>query len=57
MTRKDFVMIADVIRFLPLPLATRDIVALEFAEELATTNPRFDKERFVKACTLPQKGD
>lgn len=28
----------------------RPVVARRFAEELATTNPRFDRERFLAAC-------
>ena len=63
MTRKDFNLIAETIRQLPsfdLPPinswgqhfdAVRfDALCNRFAEALATTNPRFDKDRFVAAC-------
>ena len=63
MTRKDFNLIAQTIRQLPsfdLPPmdswgqhfdAVRfDALCNRFAEALATTNARFDKDRFVAAC-------
>ena len=54
MTRKDFQLIADVLRahqdggdkdYIIRGLATC------FAIELAKTNPRFNKELFIKACS------
>lgn len=54
MSRKDFEMIARVLREttggpdMPEPL--RDHIARTFADELAATNPRFDRARFLKAC-------
>jgi len=63
MTRKDFNLIAETIRLLPsFELGTDLERALEsevvrfgalchrFAEALATTNPRFNKDRFIAAC-------
>jgi hypothetical protein len=54
MTRKDFQLIADTLRNASevvdeLALST---LADMFAEQLATTNPNFDKARFVKACEV-----
>jgi hypothetical protein len=57
MSRKDFVLIAEVIRLLLLTETTEvphtvrhsDIVA-RFAEALAKTNSKFDRARFEKAC-------
>jgi hypothetical protein len=57
MTRKDFVLIAETIKQLPsfdVP-ADSDVVRFSalvarFADALATTNPRFNRARFEKAC-------
>lgn len=57
MTRKDFVLITNTIKQLPsfeVP-ADRDVVRFsalvaQLADALATTNPRFNRERFEKAC-------
>jgi hypothetical protein len=57
MTRKDFQLIADVLK----PWITRDgtpgvedalcaSIARDFADKLASTNPNFDRERFLRAC-------
>jgi len=57
MTRKDFQLIADVIK----PWVTRDgtpgvedalcaSIARDFADRLASTNPNFDRARFLAAC-------
>jgi hypothetical protein len=63
MTRKDFCLIAETIRLLPSfeayqrdgKLNSTDVVNFSaicrrFAEALATTNPRFDTDRFINAC-------
>jgi hypothetical protein len=52
MTRKDFKLIAATIKSLPLTVPHTAVVAVTnaFAEALVTTNPRFDKERFIEAC-------
>ena len=52
MTRKDFELIAKVVAN---TLATttehgRQCLALDFANALKATNPRFNMTRFVKAC-------
>ena len=52
MTRKDFELIAKAIRDqrdqpVPDPL---DALAYRLASALFNTNPRFDRERFLKAC-------
>jgi hypothetical protein len=58
-TRKDFVLIADVLRIAGkranIPGAIPDMVRLsmlanDMASELARTNGAFDRERFLKAC-------
>ena len=54
MTRRDFELIARVLREttngpdMPEPL--REHIARTFANELAGTNPRFDRVRFLRAC-------
>lgn len=63
MTRKDFNLIAETIRLLPsfetrqedgmrypCDVVNFDAVCRRFAEALATTNPRFNKDRFIAAC-------
>jgi len=53
MTRKDFQLIADVLKASSTSPMNRVVVqelAVTFASELAKTNPRFNKERFVNAC-------
>jgi hypothetical protein len=57
MTRKNFILIAETIKLLPsvdVP-ADNDVVRFSaivsrFADALATTNPRFNRERFENAC-------
>lgn len=50
MSRKDFKLIAATIKALDLGDSTDMYVATMFAEALATTNPRFNKTRFIEAC-------
>jgi hypothetical protein len=54
MTRRDFNLIASVIRDVdenaPLDEATLAYVVQAFVAALATTNPRFDRARFERAC-------
>lgn len=54
MTRRDFEVIADVIKGMPgdevLDKAT---VALAFAKRLKLINPSFKTELFFKACGVP----
>ena len=49
MTKKHFVMVAHVVSNID-DIDTRREVALNFASEFQKENPRFDIERFVKAC-------
>lgn len=49
MTRKHFVMIAQVVSAID-NMDTRREVALNFSSEFQKENPRFDIERFMKAC-------
>jgi hypothetical protein len=52
MTRKDFELIASVIRNTDevADSQTRDALAEMFADKLAGTNDRFNRETFLKAC-------
>ena len=59
MTRKDFELVAAVLAGLPFegdsagPVATAaqiDGIAQRFADALATTNPAFDRAKFLSAC-------
>jgi hypothetical protein len=53
MTRKDFQLIADVLKAHQDGSDADHIVrglAVSFAIELAKTNSRFNKERFINAC-------
>jgi hypothetical protein len=49
MTRKDFELIAQVLSEVS-DLPYRQQIAKNFADKLANTNPRFDRERFLAAC-------
>lgn len=55
MTRRDFQLIADAVNAaqygVPFFQGVR-AVAHELADRLATTNPHFDRERFLAACKL-----
>ena len=59
MTKKDFQLIAATLAnptFAVFPLSTkernfRDALAVDFANMLATTNPRFKRELFIQAAT------
>lgn len=55
MTRKDFVLIAETVRFLTVSPATRALIAADFGNALRGTNPNFDKERFIDAATKPTR--
>jgi hypothetical protein len=51
MTRKDFELIAQVIASSEYYSADyRNNLAREMAEALATTNPAFNEDKFLKAC-------
>lgn len=49
MEHRHFATVATIIRGIP-DNKTRSMVALRFAIELETTNPRFDRRRFLAAC-------
>jgi len=54
MTKKDFQLIANVLKAHQDGSDADHVVhglAMSFAIELAKTNPRFNVQRFVKACT------
>lgn len=57
MTKKDYELIAATISGFRPPIysddgsgATRRYMAQQFADALATTSPKFDRERFLRAC-------
>ena len=59
MSRKDFQLIAETLRTLPSfttinpacsDVVRFDVLVNQFADALRSTNPRFDRERFVSAC-------
>lgn len=50
MSKKDFELIARILRGLPVDCYGTEQVAERFAEELQRTNPRFDAARFLTAC-------
>jgi hypothetical protein len=57
MTRKDFVVISNVLRDARVSgdpsaadLALLDDLCKHFAQELSFTNPNFDRGRFLTAC-------
>jgi hypothetical protein len=61
MSRKDFVLLAQTIRELPSFETTQDAdvvrfaaIVERFASALASTNPRFDRQRFMAACNGKQ---
>lgn len=49
MTRKDFEMIASVVRII-LNKSQRAKTACDFVEQLTKLNPRFDVSKFLRAC-------
>ncbi len=51
MTRKDFQMIADIIKLHGTNPAAK-AMALDFSIAFQEVNPRFDKVRFLNACGL-----
>lgn len=59
MTKKDFELIAEVIATLPESISYNDQeqVAAAFADRLATTNPRFDRDRFMDAAMSIDEDD
>ncbi len=68
MTRQDFVLIATTLRNTreeysaerigiaaePVATATLNALATNMARALATTNPNFDRQRFLVACGCSQ---
>jgi hypothetical protein len=58
MSKAHFELIARVLARHAGPLYTEGhftlrVMARDFADELARTNPAFDRERFLKACGVP----
>ena len=57
MTRKDYELITQVIRDISENGGAANVEALAYrlGQALAATNPRFDMERFMKACGAPPR--
>jgi hypothetical protein len=55
MTRKDFQMIADIVKMYGTS-PTAKAMALDFAQAFMRVNPRFDNKRFLDACGLSGMG-
>jgi len=54
MTKKDFQLIADVLKAhgtSPMNRCVVQDIVVSFANELAKTNPRFNAQLFINACT------
>lgn len=51
MTRKDYELIAEILRKSPVSQEARQLVAEEFSDHLWLENSKFDQERFVAAAT------
>lgn len=52
-TRKDFQMVADLLKDNP-DMADRTAKAKDYCNKFKAMNPRFDKERFMKACGVEE---
>lgn len=50
MTRRDFELIANILRFPPLDNKQRTKMAHEIAEALSKSYPAFNSNKFLKAC-------
>lgn len=50
MTKKDHILIAEVLYNLPVSWETTKLLANNFARKLKKENPRFNKRLFIKAC-------
>jgi hypothetical protein len=51
MTKRDFELIAEVISSYPVEVPKR-LMAHKFADKLAATNSRFNRQRFLDACGI-----
>lgn len=52
MQHRHFATVAAIIASLPHGAKIQRQVAEHFADELRTTNPKFDRRRFLQACDL-----
>ena len=50
MTRRDFLLISETIREMDLHPEDKAYVAQQFADALVSTNPNFDRKRFLTAA-------
>lgn len=51
-TKKDFIATAEIISTIE-NLGTRAMMALMMAKKYSDENPRFNRQKFYKACNLP----
>jgi hypothetical protein len=52
LTKKDFIRVAEILRTLKLSDSDKRVVTLEFIAWFKEQNPRFDRDRFMKAVGL-----
>lgn len=57
MQHRHFATVAAIIASLPHGAKIQRQVAEHFADELATTNGKFDRRRFLQACDLVEEGE
>jgi hypothetical protein len=50
LNRRHFEIVAASVRNTDMPADVRERVASQLASELSSTNPRFDRQRFIRAC-------
>ena len=50
LAKRHFEIVASSIRATEMPADVRQRVADQLAQQLSSTNPRFDRQRFVRAC-------
>lgn len=57
MSRQDFELIARTVKLTygTVTKAERNEIAVQFADALAGTNPRFNRPRFLAACGVPER--
>jgi hypothetical protein len=53
MTKKDFQLIADILKSSDLPANAHATVSMNFAVALKRINPRFNTQLFIDACAQP----
>ena len=57
MTRKDFILIANIIRRMNLDPANKRRVTWHFAQLLREFHPTFNSSKFISLCETPWSAD